>query len=51
MAAVRSVLRTSLFRNSLLQASRFLGPRSLSMHVDDHVTGITEQQKQVGFAC
>lgn len=47
MAAVRSVLRTSLFRNSLLQASRFLGPRSLSTHVDDHVTGITEQQKQL----
>jgi len=47
MAAVRSVLRTSLFRNSLLQASRFLSPRSLSTHVDDHVTGITEQQKQL----
>ena len=47
MAAVRSVLRTSLLRNSFLQASRFLGLRGLSTQVDDHVSGITDQQKQV----
>ena len=49
MAAIRSVLRTSLSRNSLLQASRCLVLRSLSTHVDDYVTGITDHQKQVGF--
>ena len=50
MAAVRSILRTSLLRNSLLQASRSFGLRGLSTHVDDHVTGITDDQKQVCFA-
>ena len=50
MATLRRVvhLRTNLLRNSLLQASRCLGIRNLSMDVDDHVSGITDEQKQVG---
>lgn len=49
MAVVRSILRTGLFRNSIVQASRCLSLRGLSthVHVDDYVTGITEEQKQL----
>ena len=49
MAHLRKVVRTSLFRNSILQASRLLGIRNLSVDVDDYVSGITDEQKQVGF--
>lgn len=34
--------------NSVFQRFRWLGTRGLSTQVDDHVTGITEEQKQVG---
>ena len=34
--------------NSVFQRCRSLGTRGLSTQVDDHVTGITEEQKQVG---
>ncbi|XP_068721067.1 isovaleryl-CoA dehydrogenase, mitochondrial-like [Montipora capricornis] len=40
-------LGRSLIRNSLFQTCRWLGPRGLSTEVDDYVTGITEQQKQL----
>lgn len=33
--------------NSVFQRCRCLGTRGLSTHVDDHVTGITEEQKQL----
>lgn len=49
MAALRRVVRTNLLRNSLLQASRCLGIRNLSVDVDDHVSGITDEQRQVGL--
>ena len=48
MSALRRV--TCLFRNSLLQYSRYVGIRSLSVNVDDNVSGITDEQKQVGFS-
>ena len=53
MAVVRSILRTGLFRNSIVQASGCLSLRGLSthVHVDDYVTGITEEQKQVQCRC
>ena len=47
MAAVRRILRTNLFKSSLLQ--RCLGLRSFSTHVDDYVSGITDHQKQVHY--
>ena len=47
MSALRRV--TGLFRNSPLQSSRYVGIRNLSMTVDDNVSGITDEQKQVGF--
>ena len=50
MAALLRVVRTGLFRNSLLQASGCLGIRNLSVDIDDNVSGITDEQKQVGFA-
>ena len=40
--------RRSLMINSVFQRCRYLGTRGLSTQVDDHVTGITEEQKQVG---
>jgi len=49
MAALRRVVRTGLFRNSLLQTSRCVGIRNLSVDVDDNVSGVTDEQKQVGF--
>lgn len=49
MAALRRVVKTGLFRNSLLQSPRCLGLRNLSVDVDDNVSGITDEQKQVGF--
>ena len=49
MAALCRVARKGLLRNSLLQASRCLGIRNLSVDVDDNVSGITAEQKQVGF--
>ncbi|KAL9979675.1 hypothetical protein ACROYT_G017375 [Oculina patagonica] len=47
MAALRRVVRTNLLRNSLSQASRCLGIRNLSVDVDDHVSGITDEQRQL----
>ena len=49
MAALRRVSRTALCKNSLLQAFRCVGIRNLSVDVDDNVSGITGEQKQVGF--
>ena len=40
---------TGLFRNSLLQSPRCVRIRNLSLDVDDNVSGITDEQKQVGF--
>ena len=40
--------KRSLMINSVFQRCRCLGTRGLSTQVDDHVTGITEEQKQVG---
>lgn len=40
--------RRSLMINSVFQRCRCLATRGLSTQVDDHVTGITEEQKQVG---
>lgn len=39
--------RRSLMINSVFQRCRCLGTRGLSTQVDDHVTGITEEQKQL----
>ena len=47
MLALRRV--KCLFRNSLL-SSRYVGIRNLSVNVDDNVSGITDEQKQVGFS-
>ena len=49
MATLCRVLRKSLLKNSLFQASKCLGIRSFSVDVDDNVSGITSEQKQVRF--
>ncbi|KAJ7380794.1 hypothetical protein OS493_007176 [Desmophyllum pertusum] len=47
MAALCRIVRTSVLRNKLLPASRCLGIRNLSTDVDDNVSGITDEQKQL----
>ncbi|RMX36972.1 hypothetical protein pdam_00005090 [Pocillopora damicornis] len=47
MATLSRVLRKSLLQNSLFQASKCLGIRNFSVDVDDNVSGITSEQKQL----
>ena len=50
MAALRRVVSKGLLSNSLLKASICVRIRNLTLDVDDNVSGITNEQKQVSFS-
>jgi len=50
MAALRRVVSKGFFNNSLLKASKCVRIRNLALDVDDNVSGITDEQKQVSFS-